>query len=223
VRDRTYIENNLIHSGEFNFYTADAAETLPATDSEAANFKLKLENTITKKFRFIRFYPLSTFQFPPSKSQAVLKTTAQFKHTYTVKLTADWLYEMNALFLARWVDGFGTKMKRAEHKLLRIVLTKTFISFSFNYKGKAFKEDEVVSLKNDAKGYADIHVLSKDIVPVLNALVNMEITGDVLLEADDKMLRFSFTTDCADYSINVPCCTLKAKRIDDYFDAYEVQ
>jgi len=223
VRDRTYIENNLIHSGDFNFYTADAAETVPATENEAANFKLKLENTITKKFRFIRFYPLSTFQFPPSKSQAVLKPTAQFKPTYTVKLTADWLNEMNALFLARWVDGFGAKMKRAEHKLLRLTLTKTFIAFSFNYKGKQFKENEVIDLTSDAKGSADVHVMSKDIVPVLNALVNMEIAGDVLLEADDKMLRFNFATDCADYSINVPCCTLKAKRIDDYFDAYEVQ
>jgi hypothetical protein len=223
VRDRTYIENNLIHSGDFNFYTADAAETVPATQNEAANFKLKLENTITKKFRFIRFYPLSTFQFPPSKSQTVLKPSAQFKPTYKVHLTADWLYEMNALFLARWVDGFGAKMKRAEHKLLRLALTKTFIAFSFNYKGKQFKENEVIDLAKDAKGSIDVQVLSKDIVPVLNALVNMEIAGDVLLEADDKMLRFSFATDCADYSINVPCCTLKAKRIDDYFDAYEVK
>jgi hypothetical protein len=140
-----------------------------------------------------------------------------------VHLTADWLYEMNALFLARWVDGFGAKMKRAEHKLLRLALTKTFIAFSFNYKGKQFKENEVIDLAKDAKGSIDVQVLSKDIVPVLNALVNMEIAGDVLLEADDKMLRFSFATDCADYSINVPCCTLKAKRIDDYFDAYEVK
>lgn len=223
VRDRTYIENNLIHSGDFNFYTADAAETVPAIENESANFKLKLENTVTKKFRFIRFYPLSTFPFPPTKTQAILKTSVAFKPTYTVKLTADWLYEMNALFLACWVNGFGAKMKRAEHKLLRLTLTKTFIAFSFNYKGKQFKENEVIDLAKDAKGDADVYVLSKDIVPVLNALVNMEITGDVLLEADDKMLRFTFATDCADYSIHVPCCTIKAKRIDDYFDAYGVQ
>lgn len=223
VRDRTYIENNLIHSGDFNFYTADAAETVPATTDESANFKLKLENTVTKKFRFIRFYPLSTFQFPPTKTQAILKTSVAFKPTYTVKLTADWLYEMNAKFLTWWVNGFGAKMKRAEHKLLRLTLTKTFIAFSFNYKGKQFKENEVIDLAKDAKGEADVHVLSKDIVPVLNAMVNMEIVGDVLLEADDKMLRFTFATDCADYSINVPCCTIKAKRIDDYFDAYGVE
>lgn len=223
VRDRTYIENNLIHSGDFNFYTADAAETVLATENESANFKLKLENTVTKKFRFIRFYPLSTFPFPPTKTQAILKTSVPFKPTYTVKLTADWLHEMNALFLTYWVSGFGAKMKRAEHKLLRLTLTKTFIAFSFNYKGKQFKENEVIDLAKDAKGDADVHVLSKDIVPVLNALVNMEIEGDVLLEADDKMLRFTFATDCADYSINVPCCTIKAKRIDDYFEAYGVQ
>lgn len=223
VRDRTYIEHNLIHSGDFNFYTADAAETVPATENESANFKLKLENTVTKKFRFIRFYPLSTFPFPPTKTQAILKTSVPFKPTYTVKLTADWLYEMNALFLARWVNGFGAKMKRAEHKLLRLTLTKTFIAFSYNFKGKQFKENEVIDLAKDAKGEADVHVLSKDIVPVLNALVNMEIVCDVLLEADDKMLRFTLATDCADYSINVPCCTIKAKRIDDYFDAYGVQ
>jgi hypothetical protein len=63
-------------------------------------------------------------------------------------------------------------------------------------------------------------VLSKDIIPVLHALVKMEIEGDVLLQADDKMIGFSFSTDCADYKIAVPCATPKAKRIGDYFTAY---
>jgi hypothetical protein len=63
-------------------------------------------------------------------------------------------------------------------------------------------------------------VLSKDIVPVLNALVQVEVDGDVELKADEKMLRFAFKTESAEYTISVPCCTSKAKRIADYFEAY---
>lgn len=72
VGDRTYIENNLIHTGDFNFYSADAADLIPAVEDETASHRLQLENTVTKRYRFIRFYPLSAFQFPPSKTQAAL-------------------------------------------------------------------------------------------------------------------------------------------------------
>ena len=79
---------------------------------------------------------------------------------------------------------------------------------------------EIIDLKKNAKGSVDAFVLSKDIIPVLNAILKMEIDGNVTLQADEKMLRFTFKTDVADYSINVPCCTNKAKRIDDYFEEY---
>lgn len=222
VGDRTYIENNLIQSGDFNFYTADEAELVPATENEAASHKLKLENTVTKEFRYVRFYPLSVFNFAPSRTQAVVKSPLHFKPSYTVELDSKWISEMYALFLVRWIEGLGAKIKRAEHKILMLALDKTGITFKHTYKANDFKEIQSVPFNNEivANGCIEVHVLSKDVIPVLNALVQMEVDGNVTLQADDKMLRFMFKTNCADYSISVPCCTLKAKRIGDYFEAY---
>ncbi len=222
VNDRTYIENNLIHSGDFNFYTADAAERVPETTDEPASHKLKLENTVTKRFRYVRFYKLSSFKFEPSRTQAVIKSDLQINPAYTVKLDGKWIGEMNALFLTRWVNGLGAKMKRAEHSILMLDLGKTGITFKHTYKGNEFREAELVpfSGKTTANGVGQACVLSKDIIPVLNALAQMEIRGEVTLQADEKMLGFLFATECADYRIAVPCCTAKAKRIGDYFAAY---
>ena len=222
VGDRTYIEDALIHSGDFNFFTADAVQFVPETTDEDASHKLRLENTVTKRFRYVRFYRLSSFKFPPSKTQAVVKADLEFRPTYTAKLDGKWVSEMNALFLTRWVNGFGAKMKRAEYSLLELGLGKTGIVFKHTYKGNDFREAEIVAFsgKTTAKGSVQALFLSKDLIPVLNALAQMEIDGDVTLQADDKMLRLTFATDCADYSIAVPCCTPKAKRIGDYFEAY---
>lgn len=222
VGDRRYIEANLIHSGDFNFYTADSASKVEAIEGEAATHRLRLENTVTKRFRFIRFYPLSAFKFPPSKTQAVISDEASAAVKYTAKLDSKWIGEMHGRFLSRWVNGFGAKMKRAEYELLGLALNKTGIIFKHTYKGGDFKEFEDVPFDSKAttKGNVQALALSKDIIPVLHALVKMEIDGDVLLQADEKMIGFSFSTDCADYKIAVPCATAKAKRIGDYFTSY---
>lgn len=220
VGDRKYIENDLIHRGDFNFYTADAAQKIPATKDETASHRLQLENSVTKHFRYVRFYPLSVYNMP-SRVQAVVKSTLQYKPKFTAKLDSQWLSKMNAIFLSHWINGFGNNIKREEHKLLKLALSKTAISFGFNYKANDFTEAEQVDLDTGvATGNVAVTVLNKDIVPVLNALVHIEIDGDVTLQADEKMLSFSFKTQCAEYSINVPCCTTKAKRIGDYFEQY---
>lgn len=98
--------------------------------------------------------------------------------------------------------------------LLRLALSKSAITFGFNYKAGDFTEAERVELAAGvAKGTLAVNVLSKDIVPVLNALAHIEIDGNVTMQADENMVSFRFNTECAEYSINVPCCTAKAKRI----------
>jgi hypothetical protein len=91
VGDRRYIEANLIHSGDFNFYTADSASKVEAIEGETATHRLRLENTVTKRYRFIRFYPLSSFKFEPSRTQAVISDEANSVDKYTAKLDGKWL------------------------------------------------------------------------------------------------------------------------------------
>ena len=115
VVDRRYIEANLIHSGDYNFYTADNANKIEPVKGETATHRLRLENTVTKKFRFIRFYPLSTFKFAPSRTQAVICDKAKAEAKYVVRLESKWIEEMHGVFLSRWINSFGAKMKRDEY------------------------------------------------------------------------------------------------------------
>lgn len=221
VRDRRFIEANLIYSFDFNFYTADATDKVPAIENEAASHKLMVENTVTKKFQFIRFFPLTTNK-SAARFQAVLKPGFEFKPTYTATLDRQWIGNMYALFLSRWVNGYGKNIKRVEHRIMQLGLGNASIIFGFTLRADKFTTFEEVgfdTVLNDVEPQS-VQVLSKDIVPILYNLTALEIDGDVLLEADSKMLRFTFKTECADYSINVPCCTTKAKRIGDYFEEH---
>lgn len=223
VGDRTYIEDELIHSGDFAFFVADAAKLVPATKDEAASHKLRLENKVTNEYRYVRFYKLSAFQ-PPSRTQAVLKTGVAVKPKYSVKLDRKWIERMNALFLSQWLGdkAVGKKMARDEYSLLGIAFAKTMLTISHTHQAGEFKEHERIDYedKTIGSGIASATVLGKDIIPVLNALVQMEIEGDIEVQADEKMIGFVFATASADYKIAVPCCTAKGKRIGDYFEAY---
>jgi len=222
VNDRTFIENNLIHTDDFNFYTTDSKRYAAKIANEPASYKMKLENTVTKDYRFIRFYKLSTFKFIPSRTQAAIMPNSTYKPTFKVTLNKKWLEKMNVLFLMRWIKGFGMKMKRDEHKVIQLACTSKSIAFDHIFKADKFKESEIINFDETTKNTSalNIMVLSKDIVPVLNALVTMEINGNVVLTANEKMLQFKFTTDCAEYSIAVPCCDSKNKRVNAYMEAY---
>ena len=221
VGDRTYIENNVIHSGDINLYSADAADLIPTVKDEVASHRLQLENTASKRFRYVRFYPLTAFQSAASQSQAKLRSDHKFKPTYVAKLDRRWLDELNGKFLSRWVAGFGKQIKRAENTVMRLSLGKAGLTIHYTYKARDFKEfQQIPFAASIATKPINVMVLSKDIIPVLNALVQMEINGAVTLQADEDMVQFVFKTDCAGYCIAVPCCNEKLKRIGNNFAAY---
>ena len=222
VNDRTFIENNLIHTKDYNLYTAKDSDDIVETKDEVAAFKFKLQNSVTKHFRFLRFYDLDTYKFEPSKSQSYIQKDFTFKPNYTAKLSASWINNMYGLFLTRWIDGLGKKIKRDEYKLINIAFNKSFIAFKYNHKANDFKETELIDLsKHDsAKGNAELSFLSKDIVPIFNALANIDIKENINFSVTDKLLKIEFITDVAEYCIYVPSCDKKGKRIDSNFIAY---
>ncbi|OOZ39464.1 hypothetical protein, partial [Solemya elarraichensis gill symbiont] len=143
VVDRTYIENNLIHTNDFNFYTTDCKRYVCETIDEVASYKMKVENSITHDFRFIRFYHRTDFNNELSRKQAIVKQDSKFKPAYKVTLSPFWVKEMENNFLIRWVNGFGEKMKRAEHNVLKLTLGKTSIAVHFNKMNGKYDANEI--------------------------------------------------------------------------------
>jgi len=222
VNDRTFIENSLIHTNDFNFYTTDSKTYVNETSNETASYKMKLENTVTKYYRYIRFYKLSVYNSIPSKTQVILKEKAKYKATYKATLTPKWIGDMNMIFLIRWVVGRGSKIKRPQNTIMKLTFGKKSIAFHVDKRKDNFTEEYIVSYDKNttANNTLCANVLSRDVVPVLNALVTMEINGNVQLAADDLLMQFKFKTDCAKYCISIPLCDHKGKRFGDYMEAY---
>lgn len=221
INDRTYIENGLIHSGDFNFYTTDTPNKLLAIKGESATYKLKLDNTLTKEFRFIRFYPLTIHKTEASKQQAILKRGLKYKAIHIAKLDANWLAELNGEFLSRWVNGLGKNIKRKEFAVMGVAFGKTGVTFKYCQRADEYANENLIKYThpNSSKPIT-VEVLSKEIIPVLNSLVLAEIMGNVDLEVTAKALIFKYKTKSAQYIVAVPTCNSKGVHNEDYFEAY---
>lgn len=221
INDRTYIENSLIHSGDLNFYTTDTPTKVLAIKGEAATHKLELENTITKKYRYVRFYPLTIHKSEASKQQAILKRGMKFKAVHTAKLDTNWLAELNGEFLSRWVNGLGKSIKRKEYAVIALAFGKSGITFKFCQRANTYVEEELIKYTHASTAKAiTVEVLAKDIIPILNSLVYSDLVGGVTVEVDSKAIFFKYKTKSAEYIVAVPTTNSKGIRNEDYFQAY---
>lgn len=223
INDRTYVEDNLIHSGDVNFYTTDTPTKVPAVrdKTEASTYKLYLENTLTKKYRFLHFYPLTVPKSEASRQQAILKRGMKFKAVHTAKLDANWLAELNGEFLSRWVNGLGKSIKRKEYAVIALAFGKSGITFKFCQRANTYVEEELIKYTHPSNAKAmTVEVLAKDIIPILNSLVYSDLVGGVTVEVDSKAIFFKYKTKSAEYIVAVPTTNSKGIRNEDYFQAY---
>jgi hypothetical protein len=221
INDRTYIENNLIHSGDINFYTTDSPNKFDAIKGEIASHKLELENTITKKYRFIRFYPLAVYKTEVSRQQAILKRGLKFKAVHTAKLDANWLAELNGEFLSRWVNGLGKSIKRKEYAVIAMAFGKGGVTFKFSQRDNNYVEEELIKYTYPSSTKAiTVELLAKDVIPVLNSLVCSDLVGNVIVEVDSKAIFFKYKTKSAEYIVAIPTTNSKGIRNEECFEAY---
>jgi hypothetical protein len=61
---------------------------------------------------------------------------------------------------------------------------------------------------------------TKDIFPVLDGLMQLDIDGDITLAANDDLLLIAYKTELASYTIAIPTCTIAGKRNKAAFAAY---
>ena len=221
INDRTYIENNLIHSGDVNFYTTETPTKVLAIKGELATHKLELENTLTKKYRYIRFYPLTVHKTEASKQQAILKRGLKFKAVHTAKLDANWLAELNGEFLSRWVNGLGKSIKRKEYAVIALSFGKGGVTFKFCQRANAYVEEELIRYTHASSSKAiTVEVLAKDVIPVLNSLVYSELVGGVTVEVDSNAIFLKYKTKSAQYIVAIPTTNSKGIRNEEHFQAY---
>ena len=63
-------------------------------------------------------------------------------------------------------------------------------------------------------------VLSKDMLPLLSGLVDVDIVGKVTINVTENCIAIAYATELADYQVFVPTCSVSGKRSKTAFAAY---
>ena len=222
VNDRRYIEQALVQRNELSLYTSNDKDKVPAIrDTEIkASHKLVLENKLLNKKRSVYFYTLDTIG-EHSRPQAYI-TADTTKATWTLKTDKLWFEKLNAVFVSQWLAEYGEHITRAKHKLLRFEFGKTQLVIKhYGERGNLSIASTPIDYVTTASGKAiKLLLLSKDVLPVLEAIANTDVVGGIGISANEHALVISYKTEMASYKIAIPSCTTTYKRDGATFVAY---
>jgi len=222
--DRRYLEQLLIQPGDTNLYTANATDSIP--ELRDANYKashrLELTNQASGKKRSIYFYSAATPEQPPPSAD--IKPECQSQQRYVATVDGIWFERLYAQAINQYLRELGGKVNRALHKVIKLSLNPTTVFISYwGENGNHTRELESVHLDKRATGKAtSLYFLTKDFMPVMHGIADMNIIGKAVLAAGEDVLSIAFKTDLAEYSIYIPTATVKARRKSDSFYEYHM-
>lgn len=224
VQDRRYLEQAILQLKDLSIYTTNDKEKIPVVrDTEvAASHKLVLENKLLKTKRALYFYTIdSVKEF--NRPQAYLNTNYKEQFLWQATIDKNWIESLYAAFVGAWLLEYGQHITRPQHKTIRIEFGKTQVVFKhYGEGGNLTTSSKIFELKNVSRISKPIKpvFLTKDLMPVLSALVQAEIEGHVTFSANNDLLVISYKTALATYQISVPTCSLAGKRNTVAFAAY---
>lgn len=224
VQDRRYLEQAILQSKDLSIYTTNDKEKIPVVrDTDvAASHKLVLENKLLNTKRALYFYAIdSVKEF--NRPQADLNTSYKEPVLWQATVDSIWIESLYAAFVGAWLNEYGQHITRPQHKTIRIEFGKTQLLFKhYGERGNLTTSSKIFELTNVSRNSKPIKpiFLTKDLMPVLAALVQTEVVGHVKLSANNDLLVIAYKTALASYQISVPTCSLAGKRNTAAFAAY---
>ena len=223
VNDRRYIEQAIIQQQDLSFYKANDDKKIPVCRSGiAASHKLLIENKVTDKQRGLFFYMLSTVG-ATSRPQAYLANDYCTAPVWQATISCLWLERLSVQFVGGWLREYGDHITRPKHKVVQFEFGKTGVTIKHYGENGNFSNAssifEIEGVANAAKATSQMFA-TKDILPVLDGLMQLDIDGDLTLAVNDDVLIIGYKTELATYTIAVPTCNKAGKRNKAAFAAY---
>jgi len=223
VNDRRYLEQAIIQRNELSFYTTNDTDKIPVlrdTDKSASH-RLVVENKVLGKKRAIYFYTLDTVG-ENTRPQASVNNNANSSSTFSAVVNKLWLEKVNALFVSGWLREYGERITWAKHKLLRMAFDGKKLVFShYGERGNFSNTSLPIELTSEGVGKPiNVIVLSKDILPLLSGLVDVDLKGKVTVLVGEGFIALSYQTELASYKVYVPTCSANGKRNNSIFETY---
>ncbi len=223
VNDRRYLEEAIIQRNELNLYTANDKDKVPVLrdTGRVASHRLVVENKVLGKKRAIYFYTLDSVG-DATRPQACVKKDKLSAASFTAIVNKLWIERVNALFVNGWLREYGERITWAKHKLMSLEFdAKKLVVKHYGERANFSNTSLPIEFAKAGAGKATKALfLSKDILPVLNGLADIEVIGNISLALSANALALSFKTALADYKVFVPTCNAAGKRNSTDFEAY---
>lgn len=224
VNDRRYLEEAIIQQRQLSFYTTNDKEKVPVLRDKdvVASHKLIVENEVLDKRRAIYFYTLDSVG-DSTRPQANIVDGYDERATWTARVDKLWIERLNALFVSEWLNAFGEQITRPKNKTFGFEFSaKGMLIRYWGERGNFSNVSKLIETNAVERGSKSLQVTmqSKDILPVLNGLMQLDVEGKITLAVSDDVMFFVYQTALASYRIAVPTCTATSKRNTAAFEAY---
>lgn len=200
TRERPIIEDWIRRSHLSLMHPNPKRELLESSAKEKSTRKLIVRNASDDSEKQFHFYEVDPQRFTHRISRF---NRAKFFDACRVELTAEWFNQVRAQWVDRWFEHLGNSnyIIRDENKSLTLTLSET--EFAIEYANGVWK----VPLPNKATITREINpvrVLSKDFVPILNNLANVNSIDGVLFMVSEHATVFEYKTTLGSFEIAVP-------------------
>jgi hypothetical protein len=134
-----------------------------------------------------------------------------------------WLEKLGVQFVGAWLREYGDHITRPKHKVLQFEFGKNGLVIKhYGESGNFSNSSPLFEIKGIAKHSKPTALMfaTKDILPVFDGLMQLDIDGDLTLAVNDDVLIIGYKTELASYTIAIPTCTTAGKRNKAAFAAY---
>jgi hypothetical protein len=224
TRGRRSLERRLISGRDFNLYTAANPTHVPEyPNRDLASHAVRLQHRFVERdYLHLDFWPFHS-SMPEPRGQLVVRDSVAAAEACQASLSLAWFRKFALEFTLPWVQSHGTHIKRGHQQVLQLQFDQTALTVQFVYREGVFEAELAIALPRAAVAGSAITVcaLTKDFIVAMQAIADLGVVSDVLMNVDAHVMSLAFSTSAADYRMYIPTCSLDGLRSTAPFAQYE--
>jgi hypothetical protein len=220
-RARLLLERRAIANYDFNLYQTETVTHIQRYSSEdSASHMLRLQSLADES----DFLHLDFWNYRAGESAAIPQVDIEWlgKMDWHHELPLSWFRHLSLEVVDKWFDSHARHIKREHQRVCHVQLTRDAMTLQFVRRNSTFEVQRERPFPNSTSGLVSLNLyfLTKDLMPVLKAIADFEISTPIQLSATKHALFLMFDTDAAHYSVAIPTTNERGVRNTGAFTSY---
>ena len=201
------LETEVISNYEHRFYSLIPPHKPANREDEGRHaYIMRLQSTLRPltKFMYLDFWPCVNKGY--ARDQQIYAVLPENDRKFDHHISKQWFVSVDVNFIDKWLERSGNHLKRKEQEVCCLVFSDKGVCFKFNKEEGVFvlvRDMPFPNLLDNQKNVAAFFK-TKDIVPAIKAISEIEIDGDVHVVITDELLFLSYGTEAAKFLVAVP-------------------